>query len=312
METNTYTTKALTELIASCVAYEVTKTQVPTMRGQQKHIVQQDREGVYKTRTRVEWELTNITICGISISEWSDSITAQARFWCPAYKYDAGKWDTQKEAVAELQEFFVEYNAMNLNQFLNAPQNNSELELANKVLHQMQKFVIEKSIADSKVAPTVETPADTPEEKTYATTTKVSGADACHLGCRGMNHESCSGYHAKCDKCGSKVIQWLDKNGKKKQVTELGNNFCFSTKHECTESQAASYKAHLETEGIPTKGQTVVVVKGRKVPKGTTGKVFWVATGLDGYGVQKIGFTTEAGEKHFTNILNVEIVKGEK
>jgi hypothetical protein len=59
--------------------------------------------------------------------------------------------------------------------------------------------------------------------------------------------------------------------------------------------------------GKIVKGQHIVVTKGRKVPIGTEGTVFWVADQEDGYGVRKAGFTTEAGDKHFININNISV-----
>lgn len=55
------------------------------------------------------------------------------------------------------------------------------------------------------------------------------------------------------------------------------------------------------------RGNTVRVVKGRKVPVGTKGEVFWL--GEDKYGNgYRVGFQTPAGEKHFTSLANVEAV----
>jgi hypothetical protein len=59
-------------------------------------------------------------------------------------------------------------------------------------------------------------------------------------------------------------------------------------------------------------GAQVEVFKGRKVPKGTAGEVFWVAPQPDAYGVIKAGFKTAEGEKHFTNIENLKSVKAGK
>lgn len=69
--------------------------------------------------------------------------------------------------------------------------------------------------------------------------------------------------------------------------------------------QAQERLAQAIANGEIVKGQTVEVFKGRKVPKGTVGVVFWVAPEEDGYGVVKVGFTTAEGVKHFTNIANV-------
>ena len=62
----------------------------------------------------------------------------------------------------------------------------------------------------------------------------------------------------------------------------------------------------------------VKVVKGRKVPKGTTGIVFWVkrydySKYGDPWGIYsdtKIGIRDEWGNAHFTSSRNVEIIEG--
>lgn len=65
-------------------------------------------------------------------------------------------------------------------------------------------------------------------------------------------------------------------------------------------------------------GKTVTVVRGRKVPKGTTGEVFWLRRydnskygdpwGI--YSVTKIGIKDKTGNVHFTATGNVEIKEG--
>lgn len=67
-------------------------------------------------------------------------------------------------------------------------------------------------------------------------------------------------------------------------------------------------------------GKRVKVIKGRKVPHGTEGEVFWVKRydnskygdpwGI--YSVTKVGIRDDAGEAHFTAIGNVEIMEVEK
>lgn len=66
------------------------------------------------------------------------------------------------------------------------------------------------------------------------------------------------------------------------------------------------------------KGKTVVVVKGRKVAKGTTGEVFWVGAGkayswADAkFGVaNRIGIKDAAGATHWTAASNVEVVNAD-
>lgn len=70
------------------------------------------------------------------------------------------------------------------------------------------------------------------------------------------------------------------------------------------------------SEFIEYYGKTVKVVKGRKVPKGTTGRCFWLKKydnskygdpwGI--YSTTKIGIKAEDGETYFTALNNVEIV----
>lgn len=64
----------------------------------------------------------------------------------------------------------------------------------------------------------------------------------------------------------------------------------------------------------------VRVVKGRKVPIGTTGRVTWMgiwrySKGPDTWGlstVVRVRITTEDGEKYFTDVKNVELVKEDR
>lgn len=53
----------------------------------------------------------------------------------------------------------------------------------------------------------------------------------------------------------------------------------------------------------------IKVIKGRKYPIGTEGRVFWIAIKPDGYGVLKIGVITTADEKIYINSDNVEVVE---
>lgn len=78
-------------------------------------------------------------------------------------------------------------------------------------------------------------------------------------------------------------------------------------------SAAAAAKANAEAR-VPKLGSRVRVVKGRKVPVGTEGTVFWV--GPDRYKsskwgtVYRVGIKTADG-KHFTSMSNVEVVDPE-
>ena len=70
----------------------------------------------------------------------------------------------------------------------------------------------------------------------------------------------------------------------------------------------ADREAKLQTGAI-VYGQTVEVYKGKKIPVGTTGVVFWVAPEADKYGTIKAGFKTADDEKVFVNIDHLRAVK---
>jgi len=74
---------------------------------------------------------------------------------------------------------------------------------------------------------------------------------------------------------------------------------------EGVKQQLLNIQAEQIANGEIVVGQTVKVYRGRKVPQGTIGIVFWVADEADGYGDWKIGLKDEAGDKHFTSISNV-------
>lgn len=77
--------------------------------------------------------------------------------------------------------------------------------------------------------------------------------------------------------------------------------------YEAAAAEAEAAAAEAEAR-VPRPGRHVRVVKGRKVPVGTEGTVFWA--GNAGYG-QRVGFTTAQGVKHFTAASNVEVVAAE-
>lgn len=63
----------------------------------------------------------------------------------------------------------------------------------------------------------------------------------------------------------------------------------------------------------PGKGKRVKVIKGRKVPIGTEGTVFWV--GPDHYsrhGALRLGLKDDAGATHWTAASNVEVIAPEE
>lgn len=71
-------------------------------------------------------------------------------------------------------------------------------------------------------------------------------------------------------------------------------------------AQAARRAKEIETERLaPKRGRTIKVVKGRKVPIGTSGVCFWVGDGA--YGT-RVGFKDDAGVTHWTAATNVVAV----
>lgn len=117
---------------------------------------------------------------------------------------------------------------------------------------------------------------------------------------------------------------------------------------DATEETLAAYRAYQDQKrqeeivrqaqreaATPSKGKTVKVIKGRKVPLGTVGTVFWLGEQRDfgnfprnGYVAhgrnmsalarslgfsdvrdgKRVGIVTESGEKFFLNAMNVEVI----
>jgi len=75
-------------------------------------------------------------------------------------------------------------------------------------------------------------------------------------------------------------------------------------------AQAARFRelqAAFEAK-LPKVGREVRVVKGRKVPVGTSGRVFW--TGASRFG-ERVGIETVSGDRVFLAASNVEVMNGE-
>jgi hypothetical protein len=129
----------------------------------------------------------------------------------------------------------------------------------------------------------------------------------CYGRGRAHNHPAVKG---NCDGCGAEVAK--TDNGR---LMPVGSSYgymysyaCWGDQHVCDPERAATYgesKAARIESGEIIKGQTVTVVKGRKVPKGTTGIVAWM--GEDNYGTARVGFKTADGEMVFTAQSNVEV-----
>lgn len=80
-------------------------------------------------------------------------------------------------------------------------------------------------------------------------------------------------------------------------------------------AEAARAADAWRRETFAMKGKTVKVVKGRKVPVGTTGVCFWVGEGKSfNYGATRpwrVGFKDASGETFWTALSNVEVVETE-
>lgn len=119
--------------------------------------------------------------------------------------------------------------------------------------------------------------------------------------CYGTNHSD-GGIIGACDGCGYPVARRDD--GKIFDVKEMGTYFarkiiCWSGTHRCDPDIAKLHAAKREAliaDGKIVKGCTVKVIKGRKIPVGTEGRVFWMGT--DSYGKSKLGIDV-SGERVF-------------
>ena len=127
-----------------------------------------------------------------------------------------------------------------------------------------------------------------------------------------------------CFKCGRITVKCESKSGK----FYIGNIEIVSSQyadysargkaiypvHECDEREIVKYQELLKSQlakGQIVKGQKVVVVKGRKVAKGTQGEIFWL--GYETWNgesiLKRVGIVTAVGEKLFVSSEYVEAQK---
>lgn len=99
------------------------------------------------------------------------------------------------------------------------------------------------------------------------------------------------------------VVVWEGDQGGKREILPS---------HKCDEREKENWSALRAlniARGALVQGQEVITVKGRKVPKGTVGIIFWVE--IDNgfaYGdkkVTRVGFKDAQGTAHFTAATNV-------
>ena len=131
----------------------------------------------------------------------------------------------------------------------------------------------------------------------------------------------------RCNKCGCECYWDTNRNGKRylaqRNIREYEDgtgvwkspHYCTATPEEAAEYQAMLQSDKLEQEyrlsvaianGEIVVGQTVKVYRGRKVPQGTIGVVFWIADEADNFGTYKIGIKSVDGTKHFVAYHNVD------
>jgi hypothetical protein len=122
-----------------------------------------------------------------------------------------------------------------------------------------------------------------------------------------------------CRDCGQRVRWCESKAGKRYLGQPLyweaeGHERTYWPSHACVpnpewrQQHAAQQAAELAASiaaGEIVKGAPVVVVKGRKVPHGVAGVVFWI--GEDCYGKARVGFKTEAEEIVYTALSNLAL-----
>jgi hypothetical protein len=113
-----------------------------------------------------------------------------------------------------------------------------------------------------------------------------------------------------CLNCGSRVHIAISKNGNKysadiARASIHGGHF--SPAHRCdlwdANDASLGFQQRMINQGEIIVGAKVEVFKGRKVPKGTIGEIFWMDH--TGFGVT-VGLKLQDGSKVFTAITNVQ------
>jgi hypothetical protein len=129
------------------------------------------------------------------------------------------------------------------------------------------------------------------------------------IGCWGAHHRD-AGIVGTCDGCGATVAK--TEKGRIVNITPGRMSAwaftCWAPTHKCDPEQVAAHGVIVAGKmeaGEIIKGQTVEVVRGRKVPKGTVGQIVWI--GEDSFGNARVGIKTAEGETVFTAQTNVEV-----
>lgn len=129
------------------------------------------------------------------------------------------------------------------------------------------------------------------------------------------------GVSKPCFKCGRTVVKCESKGGKVyvASIEIVSSQYADYTArgkaiypvHECDQNEVVKYQELIQSQlaqGAIVKGQKVVVVKGRKVAKGTEGEIFWL--GYETWNgesiLKRVGITLESGDKVFVSSEYVE------
>lgn len=132
------------------------------------------------------------------------------------------------------------------------------------------------------------------------------------LSCNGINHRDQARMQT-CKDCGRRVAR-TDK-GKLHDVrmytTEGGYErtvyACYSPQHQCKPEDVTTWQAAMKVSldrGDMIPGQRVVVARGRKYPKGTTGQITW--TGDSDFG-PRARVQPDSGEAFFIALANLDV-----
>jgi len=119
-----------------------------------------------------------------------------------------------------------------------------------------------------------------------------------------------------CSNCGTRIHKAYSKAGNSywgETPRSSIHGGTFSPAHDCSlyaeNDSSLNFQARAIAAGEMIVGQTVEVVKGRKVPKGTISKVLWY--GWNGFN-ESVKLSLPDGTEVFTNVANVEIRIQEK
>lgn len=133
--------------------------------------------------------------------------------------------------------------------------------------------------------------------------------------CAGLHHSD-RGEVVRHDLCNATVAKREDGRLFDIRISYSGGAMesftCWNSRHACDPAMVemvAKEKAAALAAGELVKGATVKVVKGRKVPVGTVGTVFWMGEG--NYGKTRLGIRDAAGQTHWVpDAGNVEVIQG--